>query len=233
MDLYFYDSEYKFYTYTQPAEQVGDDYLIAQNSTPIEPPNVGEGCVAIFDNEASVWSVIIDSRGIYYNTTTGELVVFQNPSQSTTGFTKIVPPNYNPTTHHLEWELDKWVIVADVDVEVSATGVTALTSVEEKLNLILKSNKAELRRHLFSGLADELTVLDRFELIGISSADIKEILGLNLPGYQSKTYSLIGETPNQIIFSEFNKLQDVTDKLDLLGIDPYELKDLLDNLPPQ
>lgn len=233
MDLYFYDPEYKFYTYTQPAEQANGEYLIAQNSTTIEPPIVGEGCLAIFDDEASVWSVIIDNRGTYYNTTTEELVVFQNPHQSTTGFTKVVPPNYNPATHHLEWELDKWVIVADVDVEVSATGVTALSSVEEKLNLILKSNKAELRNHLFSGLADELTILDRFHLIGITDNDIKEILGLNLPGYESKIYSLIGESLGQIIYSEFNKLQEVTDKLYFLGIDPYELKDLLDNLPPQ
>lgn len=231
MDLYFYDPEYKFYTYTQSAEEVEGEYLIAQNSTPIEPPIVGEGCLAIFDDEASAWSAIIDNRGTYYNTTTGELSVFQNPNQSTTGFTKVVPPHYNPSTHHLEWELDKWIIVADV--EVPSTEVTALSSVEEKINLILKSNKVELRDYLLSGFADELTPLDRFQLIGISVADIKEILGLNLPGYESKIYSVIEETPGQIIYSEFNKLQDMTDKLYLLGIDPYELKDLLDNLPPQ
>lgn len=231
MDLYFYDPEYKFYTYTQSAEEVEGEYLIAQNSTPIEPPIVGEGCLAIFDDEASVWSAIIDNRGTYYNTTTGELSVFQNPNQSTTGFTKVVPPHYNQSTHHLVWELDKWVIVADV--EVPSTEVTALSSVEEKINLILKSNKVELRDYLLSGLADQLTPLDLFGLFGISVADIKEILGLDLPGYESKIYSVIEETPGQIIYSEFNKLQDVTDKLDLLGIDPYELKDLLDNLPPQ
>jgi len=219
MDIYFYDPEYNFYTHTDEAEYLNGEYLIPANSTDISPPSVAEGCVAVFSVGTGSWTAIVDNRGTYYNTETEELTVFQDPSQSTLGFTKVVPPTYVEATHHLEWQVDKWVVVADVDVPSSE--ITAASPMDQRLSYYLKTHKTELSDYLLEGLGQGGTPWDRFAIIGAGSSDIQDVLG-----FQDGDYS-------SLIFGEFAKLQSINEKLNILSIDPYELKDFLNNLPPQ
>jgi len=93
-----------------PAESLVQDkevYLMPANTTDVEPPEVSEGLVSVWDEDKKQWAVKPDHRGIYYNKQSqARLEVHQIGFEVGDEYTVIEPPGPGYVFNGEVWEKD-------------------------------------------------------------------------------------------------------------------------------
>lgn len=158
MKEYNYHREYNYYTassdaFESPVEP--GSYLVSSCATLLDPPEVDENHIQIFNENNNSWEIIEDLRGTYYSIDDGSSFYNENPKIKPENYTHITPPkDYSSEKYIWNSELSYW----------------------EKLNEIYKiSNK----------LIEDLTIEEKLEKLHISPQELKQVLGIenfyNLP----------------------------------------------------
>tara|TARA_B100000963_G_C22323976_1_gene535589 strand:+ start:85 stop:627 length:543 start_codon:yes stop_codon:yes gene_type:complete len=155
--LYSYGETHKEFTgvFEKPSAPDNPNYYNAPaNSTPIAPPEAVEGKVRVFDEGAQTWSQIDNLRGIYYSVldaTCGSAVVVSSPwGPVPTGVTTFSPPVVLRQTA-LSWD----TAAGGADAGIGITNAWSLVST-----------------------AATLTASQKLEKVGLSTEELKELLGL-------------------------------------------------------
>lgn len=229
--IYRYDADFKFFISedtAQPDPNIPGEYLFPANSTEIIPPKCGDCCVAIFNEDENEWEVVVDKRGIYYNIETKECINnISDPCFCVDGYTKIKPISESSDKDIVSWNGEQWIN------EIQEKEVDGNLTYEEKLNKVLKTNSVEVFEKVIEVYKTNYPGTDGlFTAHNISQSDLLNYLNIG---------SALDRIPKWIVlfgeYYSFVKEQyegyEVSEILDSLNIDPYQLKDLLDNLPPK
>lgn len=219
MKEYNYDPSYKYYTsssecFSSPLNE--NEYLISASATLIQPPDVLENQIQIFNVNKGSWDVIEDLRGKYYNVFTGNLFYNENPFEKPDNHTKIKPPiDYNQNNYKWNFETDSW----------------------EKLNLIYQETESTVSK---------FTLEEKLNRLNISTSELKNILGIDSYFEEIKNLYSIFEVINLPIEDKFKFLNldkeelksfiglsdiinsTLLDKLTMINIDIEDLKNLLE-----
>jgi hypothetical protein len=114
---YNYHPEYKhFYSEIEVPQDPLDpkNYLVPKWATIVEPPEVGDGEVAVFNEITKTWEVVIDKRGTYYSISDDDLCLSienQNPYECPCNFTQEPPPQASEN-QAIKWncETESWYL---------------------------------------------------------------------------------------------------------------------------
>jgi hypothetical protein len=205
MKEYNYHNQYKYYTassdaFESPVEP--GSYLVSSCATLLDPPEVDENHIQIFNENSNSWEIIEDLRGTYYSIFDGSSFYNENPTVKPENCTDITPPNdYSPEKYIWNSEINYWEKLNEI-YKISNKLIEDLT-IEEKLEK-LHIKPQELKKLLGIENFYNLPLEKKFEEIKINSGDLKNLLGID-----------------KIINS------DLIEKLNLLNIDIEEIKTIL------
>lgn len=219
MKEYSYDPHYKNYTsssecFSSPIDE--GQYLVSASATLIEPPEVLENQIQIFNIKTESWDIIEDLRGKYYSIFTGQLFYNENPFEAPENCTKIKPPiDYNQNNYRWNSETDLWEKINKI-YEETESNVNKLT-IQEKLNK-LNISISELKDILgISSYSDDIKNLSNiFEVVNLPIED--KFKFLNLDKEELKKFIGFSEIINSTLI----------DKLKLINIDIEDLQNLLE-----